>query len=627
MRRLFILASCCAGTALLWPSGAPAAPPAGPDLSAVHPQEQWLSRIVLDEAARCDGPKAWDRLGRKLESAALGRLACGRLDLLGALTDLVYAARLCAYLPMAERGQGGKELARWLLRHYEASRRLFRALEEAPSREEALKRFAELWAAEEARVLAYPDLAVAFATTEPLEHYRRQPDALSLVESFRYYTDPNRTFRHDLKALPYETLRYLADTRISLAEREWACQTYRGKDPYRSYFHVKYDTPFFTTGRAKLIDSMPYTLENLSTIGGVCLDQAYYGAEVCKAMGIPASIVHGRGGEGVEHAWFAYCRTRGNGAQVAWVSRTGRYREQNYFVGTVRDPIDGKMIYDSELMLLSTSVHLPLRQREEADAATTLARLVDGCLDRQGAGDLAVLGELGRAFSQRFGGKAGEPALDERWVAARRKIDLSLLEDLLDTAIRRNLGHRPAWRLLVDLRKAGRVPVEDLNRFFTVLIERTGARYPDFSCLTVMRIVPTIPDAAHRRKVCERAITVYAQRPDLTGRLLIALGDDLREDGKSAEALAAYRRAAVQGVKAAEVVVQAARRAEELLLAGNRRDEAIGLYRDLFAKTEKQDVSGYFRAQTSHFQLGNRLADLLATAGRPREAEKVRAQL
>jgi len=591
------------------------------------PDEGWLSWIVLDELQRCPGGQAWGRLGKKLEAAALARLACGRLDRLGALTDIVYAARVCTYLPMIERGPGGRGLARWLLARREVGRRLFRALEETKSRQDALRRFAELHAAEEAKVVAYADLAVAFAAAEPLAHYRRQPDPASLVESFRYYTDPARRLRHDMKAMPFEVLRYLADTRLSLAERDWAATTYNRKDPVGAYFHVKYDMPHFEKGRAKRIDSTAYTLANLAAVGGVCLDRAYYAAEVCKAVGMPAAIVHGRGGAGVEHAWFAYCRMRPRSSRAKWTSRTGRFQGQSYFVGTVRNPADGKMIYDSELMLLGTAARLPLRRREEADAATTLACLVDGRREGPGEPDLAVLRELAEAYTRRRAGKDHAPGPQTQWIGRRRKIDRSLLEDLLATAVTRNLAYRPAWRLLVKLRKADRIGVEDLNRFFSILIEQTGERYPDFSCLMVMQIVPTIPDPAHRREVYDRAITVYGKRPDLKGRLLIALGDDLRERGLRDEALATYRRAATHGVRLAEVVVQAARRAEQLLVDADRRETAIRMYRELFSRTRKQDVSDVFRAQTSHFQLGSRLADLLAAGGEAREAKRIRARL
>jgi hypothetical protein len=608
--------------------GAPASPDLDADLDA---EEAWLSYVALDELARCEGGQAWPRLGQRLEAAALARLACGRLDRLGALTDLVYACRACAYLPVVEKGPGGAELARWLLAHRDVARRLFRALEDSPHRDEALGRLARLYAAGPQAVLDYPGLAVAFAATEPMQHYRQQADAADLVESFRYYTDAGQSFRCDLRVLPYELGRFLADTRAGLADRRWAVQTYRRSDPDTAYFHVEYDDAHFETGRAKRIDSVPYSLPNLRRIGGVCLDRAYYAAEVSKALGIPATIVHGRGGEGVEHAWFARCRIgrARPGAAVAatWVSRTGRYEEQLYFVGQVRNPADGRMIFDSELMLFGSAVSLPLRRREEADAATTLARLVDDRRDRTAEADLAPLHALAETYRHRCAARPGAPALKTAWVHPQRKIDLSLLEDLLSAAIARNLAHAPAWELLVKLRKADRLPVADLDRYCDTLIQQTHDRYPDYSCLLTMRIAPTIPDAADRRKVYARAMAVFGRRPDLRGRLTIALADDYLAAGQQAEALATYRQAARQSVQLAELVVKAAGRAEEILLQTHRRDEAIAMYRELFAQTHPLKLSPYFRAQTSHYQLGSRLAALLTADGKDAAARRILARI
>ena len=600
-----------------------------PVAAAGEDDERWLSEIALDELSRCKGGREWERLGKELEAAILARLACGRRERLAALTDMVYAARACVYLPLAARGKGGEDFARWLLAHREVTRRLFRALEEGGSPAESLARLARLRAAEPQRVVAYPGLTVALATAQPLQHYRRQANPADLLASFRYYTDPGRRFRHDLKTMPYELAHYLADTRADVEDRQWATRRYRNRTPATAYFDVEYDMPHFTTGRAKRIDSVPYTLANIAKIGGVCLDQAYYASEVCKAMGIPAAIVHGRGGAGVRHAWFAYCTVTGSprGLRATWTSRTGRYEGNLYFVGRVRNPVNGKMIPDSELTLRGSSAQLPLGRREAADTATALARLVDGAGERLAAPSLDPLRTLAARHRERFAGKGGRRPQDVRWIVARRKMDLSLVEDLLSVAIRRNLAHRRTWDLLVELRKSDRLPVGHLGRFIKVLSGKTANRHPDYSCLLILRITPTIPDAAHRERIYRRLAGVYSSRPDLRGRLLIALGDDLRDRGVADKALEAYQQAARDGVELSEVVVKAARRAETLLLADNRRDLAIRMYRELFGRTKPQKIAEIFRSETSHYQLGSRLAALLTADGKKAEAKRILSRL
>lgn len=617
---------------LAWSAGlcaagpASAGEPAGPPARADAPDHRWLSHVVLDELARCAAPEQWRRLEVELEAAVLARLSCGRLEALGDLNDMVFALRACKYLPLAHR-LGGGELAGGLAAHRGLARRLYRALGDVASAEEAIRRFAELWSADRQAVLDSPGLAVAFATSRPSQLHRRQPQAASLVESFRYYTRDGGPFRRDLSKMPYEIARYLADTRLSLAERKWAAAKYRGANPVRSYFRIDYDYPHFRTGKAKRIDSVPYTLANLHRVGGICIDQAYYASEVCKAVGIPATIVHGRGGAGVEHAWFAYCRPSASGAGAKWSSRTGRYREHHYYIGTLRDPASGRTILDAELMLLGSATRLPLWRREQADAATALARRVDRVRDKTDLPDLTALHRLAGTYTRRFDGKGRLPELRVGWIAASRKMDLSLVEDLIAAAVRRNLGHAPAWRLLVEMRKRDRLPVDDLNRFFTTLIDETAGRYPEYSCLLLMQAVPTVPDADRREAVYRRAMGVYAKRPDLRGRLRIALADDYRRGGRKDEALKLYQEVARKHTGLAGIVTKAAGRAERLLLAAGHRGLAIAMYRDLFSRTRRQDVNEIFRAQTSHYQLGSRLAELLEAAGRAAEAKAVLARV
>ncbi len=596
-------------------------------IAAGDRDEAWVSRAVLAELDRVARGGDMNAMGKRVEAVALARLRCGRLERTDALIDLIYAARACAALPAVRRRDGGAALTDWLLAHRDVTRRLLRALGDVDDPAAALGRFARLVEADAAGVIAHPGLAAAFATARPLSHYRRQPDPASLTESFAYYTDPNRRFHFDPAELPFELARYLADTRLSLAEREWAWKTYGRRHPGRAYFHVAYDEGHFRDGRARRIASLPYSLPNLLREGGVCLDRAYYAAEVCKAVGIPAAIVHGRGGAGVRHAWFAHCRASSVNGRPIWTSATGRYAGRKYFVGTVRNPADGERILDAELVLSGAAGQLPLRRREEADAAVALACLADGYRDGEGPGGVGALDELAGLYRRRHADKPGAPPLETSWIEPVRRIDLALVEDLILAAIARNPAQGGAWRLVLELRRADRLPVGHLNRFFTVLIGRTAENYPEYSCAMVLGIVPTLPDAAHRRAVLQRAMTVYHARPDLTGRLRIALGDEWHDAGEADKALVAYREAAVESLGVAEVVVRAASRAEKLLTAAGGRDRAVALYRALFERTRRQDVAAEFRAETAHYQLGRRLAELLEQAGRAGDARRVRSQL
>lgn len=594
-----------------------AAPPAG--------EEEWLTSAVAEELRSASNDQ-WAALGKRIDQLALARLACGRLDHMPALVDLEYARRACRYLPLAAKADATGKLPAWLLEHHDVSRLLFRAMADVAKPNEAIARFEQLWRAEPDKVVKFADLAAAFATAGETRHYRAQADAATLVQSFNYYTDPANAFRCDVAKLPYELARYLADTRASLADRKWAIATYgAAKDVDAAFFQIEYDMGYFRDGKPKKNESVAYSLVNLARVGGVCIDQAYFASEICKALGIPASIVLGRGGAGVEHAWFARFVPDARGGR--WISRTGRYQEHLYYVGVLRDPAGGGMILDSELMLLCASTRLPLAKREEADAAAELAEFVDSVRGSAPVADVSLLAQLHDAARKSAGERKAPAAAAPAWLRAGRKIDLALVEDLLDAAIKRHLAHGSAWRLLVELRKTDRMPVEHMSRFFNVLIEKTAAQYPEYSCQMVLQIVPTISDSETRERSWRRSMDVYRQRPDLRGRLMIALGDDWRQAGQKDKALTAYRDAATQTVHLAEVVVLAAGRAEQLLLDAGRRDLAIQLYSQLFAKTQPMQVNELFRAQTSHYQLGSRLADLLKQDGKAAAAMDVRKKI
>jgi hypothetical protein len=596
---------------------APAAPLAG--------DEDWLCAAVADELRQA-GEHGWEALAKRIDQITLARLACGRLDRVAALVDLEYARRACRYLPLAAKADTTGKLAGWLLEHRDVSRLLFRAMADVEKPADAMARFEQLWRAGSGKVAKFADLAVAFATAGELRHYRRQDKPATLVQSFDYYTGPGAAFRCEVGKLPYELARYLADTRASLADRKWAQATYgAAKDIDAAFFQIEYDMDYYRDGKPRKIESVPYTLSNLARVGGVCIDQAYFASEICKALGIPAAIVLGRGGTGVEHAWFARFVPDAKGGQ--WLSRTGRYQEHLYYVGVLRDPGGGEMILDSELMLLGSSMRLPLARREEADAAAALAGFVDAVRDSAPPADVSLLAPLAEAGGKPVGGHKAPAAPRPAWIRAARKIDLALAEDLLDLSIQRDLAHGRAWRMLVELRKAGRIPVDHMSRFFSVLTEKTAAQNPEYSCQMVLQIVPTMPDAGARERSWRRAMEVYGQRPDLRGRLMIALGDDWRRAGQKDKALAAYRDAATQTAHLAEVVVLAAGRAEQLLLDGGRRDLAIQLYSHLFAKTEPMQVNEVFRAQTSHYQLGSRLAELLRQDGKQTAASDIRKRI
>jgi hypothetical protein len=600
-------------------------------------KDKWLGEQALAALKEAGGKREYEALAGKVDAVILARLLCGLADDFEALNDLVYVRRGCKYLPMAERvgpgatagaapNEAGIKFAAWLTQQRALARPLFRALADVKDAPAALARLHELTAADEKAVLAYPDLAIAFATSIPARHERPQPKPAGLVESFQWFANPSFKIRNDLKKLPYELLRFIADTRLSAAERKWAAGRYgRAANPHAAYFDIQYDIDHLMRGKAKKIDAADYSLPNLAALGGVCFDQAYYASEICKALGIPAVVVFGRGGSGVPHSWFAHFSYSGGKAQ--WDARCGRYQQHLYLSGLVRDPASEEKIPDSVLSLLGVSLYIPAVARESADAAVECARLVEQAVKEKRPAEVAALKPWVDEYVKRA--SPDEKALKAAtgWIAARRTLDGLLVEDLLGGALGYNLAHGPAWDYIVELRSADALTVARTGRFLDLLISRTAKAYPDYSFTQLMRIVPTLPDFAVRENVYNKMLEIYSSRADLQGRTLIALGDELRDGKQRDRALKAYEQAAQKCMVLAEIVVKAAGKVEELYLENNQRDQAINYYRRLFLGSKRDPEAGIFRNQTAHYQLGSRLAALLNAAGRAAEAKGILKQI
>jgi transglutaminase-like putative cysteine protease len=627
-------------------------------------EEQWLAQAVYDELRLNAGPEKREALSKRLQDIAMAWLATGRTDNFEAGNEFVHAMRACTYLAMLESplkapktiskpAKGSKSardstasksskpsyeskasnppLAQWLLDHAEVRRLLFRSLADVDSPETALIQFAELQAAEPQKVLEYPNLAVAFATARKLHYNRKQPKVATTVESFNYYSDPKRQFRYDLKEMPFELSRYLADTRLNIAERDWAARKYfRTADLGPAYFDVKYDNDSYMKKVPKKIDALDFTLPNLFKVGGVCIEQAYYASEVAKALGVPAAIVYGKGESGIEHAWFTYFQLNPAGTSASWAGGAGRYQNQLYFTGNVFNPATGKQILDSELVLVGAAALLPLKRREQAESATALAKIAaEACREGGKEGDVEPLKALAADYQARQdqAKDTTAPKVMLDWVKAKNKIDTAMIGGLLDLAIQRNIAYGQAWQTIVSLRKEKRLSVAKLDSFFNVLIGKTAEAYPEQSCQMILELVPTLEEPAKRDAAYKKSLAVYGRRPDLKGKILLAIGDEAREKGDAKQAIRIYQAAAMECVAVPDIVLPAAAKAEELLVADKKKDEAMRMYQALFAKTSKEDCALEIRKETSNYKLGTRLAELLREAGNKDAAEKIMSSL
>src|SRR5208283_370163 len=155
---------------------------------------------------------------------------------------------------------------------------------------------------------------------------------------------------HNLASMRAEELRFVVDAAAPTSELAWSEQAVHNPlDSFEgAYFLVKYRDDRITADQSRLTWSEgPYTLDAILSLGGICVDQAYFATEAGKARGIPTLLFAGVAQDGY-HAWFGYLD-----GENKWRLDAGRYAEQRLVTGTAIDPQTWTFISDHELQFLS----------------------------------------------------------------------------------------------------------------------------------------------------------------------------------------------------------------------------------------------------------------------------------
>jgi len=586
--------------------------------------DAWLGELALKRLDDAVKTGKYATLAADVEKLIQARATCVEINDLATINDLVYVHRAAKVLPEAAK-VGKAEFAAYLASHREVLRLLLRAMGDTPSPAKAVTQLHDLYTLDAKRVSNYPDLAVAFATSG--DRYARYTPAgarMSLRQSFAYYTSKRR-FVYNMQRLPYELSRYLADTRLSLNERLWAWDQYGSSDsPVRCYFHVKYDTDYSQKGKAKKISGHPYTLWNLRQYGGVCVDQAYFAAHVCKSLGIPATVVAGRSSGGVGHAWVARLVLTNSGRSAEWDSTTARYRSHLYYTGKTTSPATGADLSDAELVLAGYAAMQPLQDREYADAALYVARHIHDNRKADWGDAVALVKSAAADFTKRAYKGAKPPNLS--WARLTIKSKAQLAEEFLAAALKRNLALNDGWKFLVELRKADAIELGHLDSFLDILIERTAKAFPEYSCRIVLDVATTVPAGAARLKTYQNCLRCFGKRPDLAGEILIAMGNEYAALRHGDLAVKTYMQAADKAIKVPEVVLAATDQACKVLLAMGKAPQAESMYKGLISRV-KPDGDPMFFTQTVYYQLNVRLAELYRKMGKHSNAARIMSRL
>ncbi|HUS45548.1 MAG TPA: hypothetical protein VM219_05900 [Phycisphaerae bacterium] len=330
----------------------------------------------------------------------------------------------------------------------------------------------------------------------------RRPEP-SLEESFAYYLKyEKKAMKMSLVTTPWPMLAFVADNDIPIEEREWALGRYAKKASLEKiYYDVPYDTSRIK-GEGRIGDR-PYTLQNLLTYGGVCMERAYYTSRVLKSLGIPGMYDCGEGARG-GHAWVSWVGRRGKQADLLF---SGRFDYDKYYRGEVFCPVKGTIILDRDVQLLTAAM---VHSYEGWLQARIGCHIYD-LLDPETRGKVA---------------------------------------GLLDGAVRRNPYGADVWRLMARDVAEGVLSREVGEKMYDQMF-RHFAAYPDLTFEVLEKILAPRLAAAEteeekevRRnlKILEQAFKIYEQskRPDLAVKLRSLQGAYLEAAGRTENALKLY---------------------------------------------------------------------------------------
>lgn len=462
------------------------------------------------------------------------------------------------------------------------------------------------------RLAAYANLTAAICAVHDRPRTppgRRPTTAASPNELWAYFAGNESSMQLGIRGMPVDLLAHLVDSSASIAEMQWALSRY-GRDAQvgNRYGEISYDDNAFQTGAPKRIDALPYTLQNIRQVGGVCSEQAYFAAHVGKAIGIPTIELTAIGSVS-GHAWLGYLRVRGR--QAAWDFDTGCYEEYKQYVGKFRDPLSGKQYEEGHAAFLATMIGV----KDE-----TVYRAV-------------AMHDATRALA-RFTAEADAPVISfetgiESSIAPVRSPDASGVSALLTASFGQAGSERRAWELATEMASQRRIAGKELEATFSFLERLCGRNEIGYFALTAPKLLWAIEDVRSQSQLYDRVARAVRQKPEYAANVRYTQGDGLSERGLYEEALRAYLSPTQGRNLDGPWTVTAVERITQLLRTTNKQEHLADLIGDIFRKIPRPSTEGahQFRAGSVWGQVGERYYIALVSSGRTREAQDLRRQL
>lgn len=583
---------------------------------AVRPSvslQQYVGRRAGEAMDRIAGGEDMVPIVRDMTALLDTVIAHGDLRQRDAFRDAAAALRLAvqlASLPEAQR----RELAAWLKQHPQFAGTLamtIRMGEENPRPilelvDRMRQRFGN-------QVVTLTNLSVAIAVVHdrPLVHRVNENTAQAgdPLDLFAFYLTNRQAMLFDIRRMPPELLIYVVDSSASVQEMTWALQRYRGdRQVGRRFFDVKYDFAHLRQGTPKQVTQAGFNLMNILRYGGVCADQAHFAAMVGKSIGVPTAVARGRSGN-LAHAWIGFFEA--NDRVQGWNFDTGRYPEYQGIRGLIIDPQVGRAVPDGFVSLQAESFLVEESARHFSQA------LVDA------AGRMI---QLQRQEITGFSVPAPAEVRRNHLTRHPRTPDLDTVLLLLDAALDANAANLRAWETLRHLVEADRLSLDQIRQWSTKLEEFSGRRYPDFAAHMLMSMIPRVSDLEQQNQLWHRAFMFFRGRADIAAEIRLAQGRMLQEAGELRRAGQAYFDVIERFANDGPFVVEALRRASDILIEIGEPARRVELYAAAWSRVRPPPPSAY-NHQSNYYVIGMLYARVLDEVGRDGDAAVIRRQI
>ncbi len=498
------------------------------------------------------------------------------------LTNLVFAYDVARYFGQMSPDDVAS-LGDWLLSKRDFTAKLLQAFkpEDSPARAARV-----LWQLRrrvgEDDVLRYEGLAIAHAVVWDAE--KGPSHRFEAADSFEYYIKNGGRMVFDVAQLPCQAAIFLACAEATPAERVWALGKCMEPQQLSQIYHsLEYDWGY-VAGAPKKISRFDYTLPNLRKIGGVCVERAYYAANVARAAGIPAVTVYGRGLSGVGHVWTGYIQSL-DANQYVWNLGCGRYDAERYYMGSTRDPQTGKGIFDYQAAMRTRECRLPVEKLKASGAWLCLAEVLE---------------------------KAGKP---------------DLMKGALAQALKSNRFNLAAWGHLTRLCRAGALGTEYADEIIAEAI-KTFPDEAEFCFGVYAALLEAVPKEAfaQRSRLYRQGVTFFKFRPDLTVAMARAYGDYLLEADKRDEAYKVYHETIRTYMDDPRLVVDLAIKVTDKQTESDDLDKSVKLLKTLIGRSRKPAYSDPLANHSAWRRLQKCLRGVFEKAGDTEGAQQIEAE-